>query len=227
MQRRAEREHHVVRHVDDVRDRSHAGGEQARLQPGGARANRRAAEDSPDVSRTRLQIVDAHIDALVTRRFGVAPRRRRQLGAGQRCDLTCDPVDGREVGPVETGLDLEHGLGERQHVAERRTRLELVGEHHDPAVIGAELELALGEDHPAGELAAELGLAQRLLRARQQRTGERDGDGRSGAEVPRAAHDLARLAFPDVDEAELEPVGVRVLAGFDDASDEEGGEVSV
>ena len=50
-----------------------------------------------------------------------------------------------------------------------------------------------------------------LEAARQRRAGERDGHGRAGAEVPGAADDLARLALADVDPAELEPVGVRVL----------------
>ena len=116
---------------------------------------------------------------------------------------------------------------ERQHVGERRPRLEPVLEHHDPAVVVAELELALGEDHPARGLAAELRLAERLLRAGQQRAGQRDGDGRAGAEVPGAADDLARLALADVDAAELQPVGVRVLAGLDDVPDEEAAEVAV
>ena len=47
VERAAEREHHVVRHVDDVRDRPHAGGEQARLQP------RRATRRPPRRGRAR------------------------------------------------------------------------------------------------------------------------------------------------------------------------------
>ena len=88
-------------------------------------------------------------------------------------------------------------------------------------MVGAELELSLGEDHPARELAAELGLAERLLRPGQSGAWQRDRDGRARAEVPGAAHDLPRLGLPDVDSAELEPVGIRMLAGLDDPADEE------
>ena len=61
MQRRAEREHDVVRHVDDVRDRSHPRCEQARLQPDRARPRRRAAEDPADVARAGREVLDAHV----------------------------------------------------------------------------------------------------------------------------------------------------------------------
>ena len=49
--------------------------------------------------------------------------------------------------------------------------------------------------------------------------GQRDRDRRAGAEVPGAADDLPRLALAHVDAAELEPVGVRVLAGLEHAAD--------
>ena len=48
------------------------------------------------------------------------------------------------------------------------------GEDDDPGVVGAELELALGEDHPVGDLAAQLRLLERLLRAGEDRARERD-----------------------------------------------------
>ena len=49
--------------------------------------------------------------------------------------------------------------------------------------------------------------------------GQTDRDGGADAEVPGAADDLARLALPHVDLAELELVGVRVLLGRDDLAD--------
>ena len=51
--------------------------------------------------------------------------------------------------------------------------------------------------------------------AREDGAGQRDRDRRPGAEVPGAADDLARLALAHVHAAELEPVGVRVLARLD------------
>ena len=59
------------------------------------------------------------------------------------------------------------------------------------------------------------------------RAGQRDRHRRARAEVPGAADDLARLALPHVDPAELEPVGVRVLLGLEHAPDPEEPEVAV
>ena len=61
----------------------------------------------------------------------------------------------------------------------------------------------------------------------QHRARQRDRDGRARAEVPGAADDLARLALPHVHRAELEPVGVRVLARLEHAADAEEAEVAV
>ena len=85
-------------------------------------------------------------------------------------------------------------------------------------MVGAELELALREDHPVGDLAAELRLLEPQA-AREDGAGQRDRDRRPGPEVPGAADDLARLALADVHAAELEAVGVRMLARLDHAPD--------
>ena len=82
VQRRAEREHDVVRDVDDVRDRAHAGGEEPRLQPGRRRADAGVAEDPADVARAALEVLDADVDRLVAGRApgrapAAAPARRR------------------------------------------------------------------------------------------------------------------------------------------------------
>ena len=66
-----------------------------------------------------------------------------------------------------------------------------------------ELQLALGEDHPVGQLASQLRLLEPLP-VRQHRARERHGDRRAGAEVPGAADDLPRVALPHVDAAELQ-----------------------
>ena len=226
VQRAAEGEHHVVRHVDDVRDRPHPGREQPRLEPGRRAADGRVAEDAPDVARAALEVLDDDVDGLLAGGLRIASRGRRELGPGKRRHLARDAVDRGQVGPVVAGLDLEHVLAERQEVGERRTHLPLRRQHHDPGVVGAELELALGEDHPVRDLAAEL---RRLepLPAGQDGARERDRDVRAGAEVPGAADDLARLALADVDAAELEPVGVRMLARLDHAADAEEAEVAV
>jgi hypothetical protein len=93
-------------------------------------------------------------------------------------------------------------------------------------VVGAEVDLVLGEDHPVGELAAHLALLE-LEAVREHGAGERDGDRRAGAEVPRAADDLPRLALAQVDLRQLQPIGVRVLDRLEHLADAKEAEVAV
>ena len=90
----------------------------------------------------------------------------------------------------------------------------------------ADLELALGEDHPLRRLAPELALLDHEP-AGHRRTGEDHGDRGSRAEVPRAADDRARLALPHVDLRQLQLVRVGVLARLEDLADAEVAEVAV
>ena len=93
-------------------------------------------------------------------------------------------------------------------------------EHHDPVVVGADRDLVLGQDHPVRLDAAELGLLQaRAVGHDRARLGDRHD--LPGRDVRGAAHDLALVAGADVDRADGQPVGVRVLLGGEDAADEE------
>ena len=96
-----------------------------------------------------------------------------------------------------------------------------------PAVVGAELDLVLGEDHPVARPRRGACARSSCAAAREHGAGERDGDRRAGAEVPGAADDLARLALAHVDPAELQPVGVRVLLRLEHRADAEEAEVAV
>ena len=156
----------------------------------------------------------------VPRCSGSIPGGGASSSGEQRRHLSRDAVDAQQVDPVPRRLDVNDQVREREHVGERCPRLGL-GQDHDPRVVGAELELALGQDHPARDLAAQLRLPERRLGTREPRAREGDGDGGAGAEVPRAADDLARRALAHVDLAELQPVGVRVLARLEDLADEE------
>ena len=93
-------------------------------------------------------------------------------------------------------------------------------------MLGAELQLGLREDHPVGDAAAELRALERAA-VRKQGAGKGDRDRRPGTEVPRPADDLARLGLADIDAAELEAVGVRVLARLDDLAHEVAAVVAV
>ena len=225
VERVPEREHHVVGDVDDVRDRAHPRGEQARLEPDRRLPERHVAEEPADVARAALEVLDRDVDGLLCGLLGILAGHCRQLEAVERGHLAGDPVDREQVRPVAGRLDEQHVVDERQDVPKRRPRLGL-GQHHDPRVVGAELDLVLGEDHPVGELAAHLPLFE-LQAARELRARERDGDGGARAEVPGPADNLSRLALPHVDDAELQPVGVRVLCCLEYAPDAEQAEVPV
>jgi len=71
-----QRQHHVVRHVDHVRDRPHARAEQPCLEPRRRLADRHGAEQPADVARAALQILDADVDPLGARLLRVPTRQR-------------------------------------------------------------------------------------------------------------------------------------------------------
>ena len=195
MQRVSEREHHVVRHVHDIRDRTNAGRPEPRLQPDRRLGDRHVPEETADIARGALRILDPDVHEIVA----ILPRlgrvERDELAVEECGHLSGDPVHREQVGAVSRRLDVEHLFDERQHVGERRARLERVVEQHDSGVVGAEVDLVLGEDHPVGHLAAQLAPLERQT-VRERRAGERDGDRRAGAEVPGAADDLVRLRPP-------------------------------
>ena len=100
VQRVAEREHHVVRHVHDVRDRTHPRGEQPRLEPQRRWCDRDVAEEPADVARATLEVLDLDVDRLSALRCGSVPGAGDELQIEQRSDLAGDAVHGEQVGPV-------------------------------------------------------------------------------------------------------------------------------
>ena len=142
----------------------------------------------------------------------VVRRRWVELATEEPGDLARETDHRQQVDAIHGRRDVEHLVADRQDVDERRPGRETVGEHHDPGVVVSEADLVLGQDHPARRLTAELALVQRLVEDREERTRERDRNGRTGLEVPRAADDLARVSLPHVDLADAEPIGVRMLS---------------
>ncbi len=93
-------------------------------------------------------------------------------------------------------------------------------EDHDPGVLDPDGDLVLGEDHPLGLDAAELGLLQ-LHAARHHRAGPGDRDRLPGLDIGGAAHDLRDVIAADVDPADAQAVGVGVAAGLEHLADDE------
>ena len=90
VQRAAEVVHHVVRDVDDVRDRAHAGRLQARLEPQRRRADRDVLEDARREARAEVLVLDRDRDPVG--REPVAERRRlarRRAASGSMPKIAC------------------------------------------------------------------------------------------------------------------------------------------
>jgi hypothetical protein len=196
------------------------------LEPERRLADRDVAERPPDEAETALGVVDPDPDRLLAVARRLLPRHGQQLAAEERRHLARDAVDRVQIGAVARRLEIEHLVDERQHLGERRARLERVVEHDDPAVVGAEVELVLGEDHSLRHLPAQLAPLQRQP-ARQRRARQGDGHLRAGAEVPGAADDRVRAVLSHVDGRELEPVRVRVLLRLEHVTDAEQSQVTV
>jgi hypothetical protein len=216
---------HVVRHVDEVRNRPQTDGPQARLHPPRARSDRQARDDAPRVPRAADRVVDAEPRTFRHRHVvGVGPEVHGRATEGQpeeRRDLAGDAEMPKTVGAVRRDRDLEHFVGEE--VGDARARHLLVLKHDDARVIIREAQLVLGAQHTRRGHAAD---GARLDDAAGQlRPRPRPGDlpARRG-HVGRAAHDFHGL--PTVgDGDDGEPVSLRVLLDAEHLGDDHGVEV--
>ena len=219
--------HHVVRDVDDVRDRAHVREVEPRAEPLWRRTDRDVAEHSADVARAALEIFDPDVDRLLVDDGRILGLGEAQLAVEERRHLARDSHHREEVDAIRRGRDVEDPIPDRQHVDERRAGLDPAGEHHDPGVVVAETDLVLGEDHSPRCLAAKLALVERRVEDGQERAGKRDRNRGSGLEVPGTAHDLARVALPYVDAADAQPVRVRMRLDVEHRPHEEAAEIAV
>ena len=138
VQRLRGQQHHVVGDVDDVVDRPLAGRGQPRLQPGRRGGDRDVGEDAGGEARAEIRHLDRDRGvvadvALALRRRVLGPRLRRQRRGADRVDLAGDAVDAEAVDPVRRHLQLQHRLGDRQHLGKRRAGREAVVLEHEDA----------------------------------------------------------------------------------------------
>src|SRR5207244_8180279 len=98
----------VVRYVDDVADRAHAGEVEPALEPGWGGVNLEAADDRGAVARRQFWIEDLDLTLLGGRSVarGQGPFQRAHAVAGQRLDLAGDPDDRHTVSPVRGDIDV-------------------------------------------------------------------------------------------------------------------------
>ena len=219
--------HDVVRDVDDVGDRAHLGEVEARTEPLRRGSDGDVVEDAADVARAAGEVLDRDVDALFVDDGRIRSLGNVQLSVEQRRDLARQSDHGEQIDPIRRRCDVEDSVPDRQHVDERRSRLDSAREHDDAGVIRPEADLVLGQDHPSRGLAAKLALVERAVEDREQRARKGNCHVRAGLEVPGAADDLSRIALSDVDLADAQPVGVRMRPDIQHRSDEETAEIAV
>ena len=173
-----------------------------RCSAGSARGRRRGRRPA-----RRLRALD--------RRPAAAPAR-----PVERRDLARDAVDREQVGPVAASSRARA----RPRRAAARPRAASPARARPsstrmPRVVAGRARARCSERIIPRETSPRSFASSSCVTAGEHRARKRDGDRRALAEVPRAADDLARLALPHVDAAELEPVRVRMLPGLDDAAD--------
>ena len=161
----AELEHDVVRGVDDVVDRAHAGQQQALGDPARRRGDGDVAQDGNREPGAKVGRLHRRARRLLhrpaaggrRRRFG---QRERQLqAAGQ---IAGDPRNAPGVGTVALDRNVEDGVDpqpERLHDRRPRLARRLVAQDQQARAVVGETELLARAQHAVGRDAAQLALA--------------------------------------------------------------------
>ncbi len=210
--RLTELEHHVVRGVDDVRDRPLAGGEEAHLDAIGRRADGDAADPATDEAGAQVGIV--HVDGQPLGRRGALAFldhdvREPDLATGGRGDLAGQPQDRQRVPAVGLDVHVEHVVA--IEVRERHPERRVGREDEDPVAVAGQPQLLARAQHPVRHDAHLLGALDPPV-AGQHGTGQGDRDPLPGRDVGCAAHDRQRLAaVAQGHRCERQPVRTRVL----------------
>ena len=145
---------------------------------------------------------------------------------GCRAEIARDAVDAGTVRPVGREIDLDHRLADAGPfdigLADRR----IGGQFDDAVVIVGDHQLGRRAQHAAAFDAADGADRERNVLAGDEGAGRREHALHAGVRVGRAAHDLNGFVtfcdLADVDHADAQPVGVRVLLGGNDIGDDEG-----
>ena len=220
-------EHHVVRDVDDVRDRALPGRVQPRAQPHRRRRDRRRPRTAGRCSagsRSKSSIADLHRRA----RDGDALGQRRPAGAARGRRARRSRARGRRPTAGRAGCRSTRRAAPRRRAAARRraacpgsaSSSSMIPPCSVPRPTSSSARIIPSETSPRTSRRSSFSPFGSTA------PGQRDADGGADAEVPGAADDVARLALADVDLRHLQPVGVRVLLGLEHAADAEEVEVA-
>ena len=216
MQRLAEQEQDVVRHVDDVVHGALANGGKTLDHPVGARTNFHAMNHASGVARAAHGIgnVDFHgIGLNVARKLQlgghILQRVRPRLGV-HGANLASEAHDGKAVGAVRGNLQVEHRIGEAHEIGDGLADLRIFGKHPNALMIGAHAQFALRAAHAHRGHAAKLRLLDFEI-AGKHRANRRDGHFDAGSDVRGAAHDLNRLVAAHIHLHHMHVVGIGVV----------------
>jgi hypothetical protein len=226
MQRLSSFQQDVVRHVDDVIDRTKPDGFEFPAEPIGRRADFNAGDAASGVEWAEFLVLDPNPLgrrwlSWQFRHMGRSRERFRRL-AGQRCHFARHADVAEQVGAVGRDLEVEDGVA-LEEFADGRADSCFSRQNEETFGIFAEAELVGAAEHALafdaakfadfdGEIAGEFCAGQ----------GERDFV--PDLVVLRAADNLARGAGSVVDLADTEAVGLRVLHGFFDLGDDDVGD---
>jgi hypothetical protein len=226
VERLTEVQQHVVRGVDDRRDRPHAAGGEPRLDEDRRPSRTDPSHDPREVARTSLQILD--LDGR-HRRGRLIPLPDRDVGAdewfsGGPRHLPRDAGDRKQVRPVGFDLQIQHDVVEPHGRPEVRADRQVSRQEQDAGlVLVGDRELPGRAQHPVGDLSPErLGL-QRTVEHRHPGPRSRPGDQIPGLHVPDAHDDLCRPVAA-VDDRDAQLLCVRVVSDLEHAGDDDAGE---
>ncbi len=164
--------------------------------------------------------IEAHAGRAVECAFMRFGLRRADLSKSRGGEIARDSRNAGGVGAVRRHCDVDDRVVEPGEARVRNPDRRVVGQFDDALMVVAELEFGRRAQHAVRFDAANDALGEGELLA-----GDIGPDGRehafhAGARVRRAAYDLHRLAAC-VDDADPQPVGVRVLLGFNHGADHE------
>ena len=194
--RLAELEHHVVRGVDDVRDRALAGGEEAHLDAVRRRADGHAAHPAADEPRAQVGVADVDGEALARRRARSPPRpRSRACGPARPVaarDLAREAQDRQRVAAVGLDVHVEHDVAVQVRRAGRPSGVS-AGRIRMPSP--SPVRRSSSPEHSIPLETTPIFSARSMRRLPGSTApGQRDRDPLAGRDVGRAAHDRQRLA---------------------------------
>ena len=214
----------VIGDVDERADRPQANRSEPLLHPFRRGAVGHAADEPECEGRAEMLVLGREIETdagrAIERAFIRFRRRRLELSKSRRGEIARDASDAGGVGTVRRHRDIDDRIVEpgeaRVRNADRRVR----GQFDNALMVVAKLELGGRAQHAVQFDAADDALGEGELLAGNVGSDGREHAFHAGARVRRAADDLHRLAAC-VDDADPQPVGVGMLIGFNDGSDNE------